>query len=226
LHYKWSLSREFTGDEMQPKEKDKPEQYQHGTQILVVDCPQGIFKPFSNKPTIPANWMCLDGTLWVENIIPYMVYCHEWAQINEGSMELIQLKDDLSGTIGESKTLFHATAAKWVKDLSSTGFKYNGFVTDGCFIFKTKNNKLLMIWSSFGEKGYGLGQLISESGSIFGPWKHIDKLIFKDNGGHGMIFKTFEGKLMITLHQPNNSQKERPQLYQLTDKGDHLEISK
>ena len=71
-----------------------------------------------------------------------------------------------------------------------------------------------------------MGQLISESGSIHGPWKQIDKLIFKDNGGHGMIFKTFEGKLMITLHQPNNGQKERPQLYELKDKGDHLEISK
>jgi len=223
---KYYLFVTFTGDEMQPKEKDKPEQYQRGTQILVADSPQGIFKPFSNQPTTPANWMSLDGTLWVENNIPYMVYCHEWAQINDGSMELIQLKEDLSGTIGESKTLFHATDAKWVKNLSSTGFKYSGFVTDGCFIFKTKTNKLLMIWSSFGENGYGLGQLISESGTIHGPWKHIDKLIFKDNGGHGMIFKTFEGKLMITLHQPNNGQKERPRLYELTDKGDHLEISK
>ena len=81
-----------------------------------------------------------------------------------------------------------------------------------------------MIWSSFGDNGYGLGQLISETDSIFGPWKHIDKLIFKEGGGHGMIFKTFEGNLMIALHQPNNGEKERAQLYELLDKGDYLEL--
>ena len=39
-----------------------------------------------------------------------------------------------------------------------------------------------------------------------------------------MIFKTFEGKLMIVLHQPNNGEKERTQLFELIDKGDYLEI--
>ena len=221
---KYYLFVTFTGDEMQVKEPNKPEQYQRGTQILVANNPQGPFKPFKNKPTTPANWMSLDGTLWVEKGIPYMIFCHEWAQIEDGTMELIELKKNLSKTIGKPKTLFKATDAQWVKSLATTGFKYHGFVTDGCFIYKLKTGKLIMIWSSFGENGYGLGQLISETDSIFGPWKHIDKLIFKEGGGHGMIFKTFEGKLMIVLHQPNNGEKERTQLFELIDKGDYLEI--
>ncbi|MGM8361895.1 glycoside hydrolase family 43 protein [Flavobacterium sp. ARAG 55.4] len=227
MHYyqgKYYLFVTFTGDEMQPKPLDKPEQYKRGTQILMAKSPLGPFKAFENNPTTPNDWMSLDGTLWVENKIPYMVFCHEWAQIGDGTMELIQLKKDLSGTVAKSKTLFHATDAKWVRSLSSTGFKYHGYVTDGCFIYKTKTGKLLMIWSSFGDKGYGLGQLISESGSIQGPWKQIDRMIFENGGGHGMIFKTFEGKLMITLHQPNNGENERAQIYELKDNGDSLEI--
>ncbi|RXP62732.1 glycoside hydrolase [Lutibacter sp. HS1-25] len=227
VHYynnKYYLFVTFTGDEMQEKEANKPEQYQRGTQILVANNPEGPFEPFSNKPTTPGNWMSLDGTLWVEEGIPYMIFCHEWAQIEDGTMEIIELKNDLSESVGEPQTLFNATDAKWVKSLSSTGFKYHGYVTDGCFIYKTNTGKLLMIWSSFGENGYGLGQLISESGSVKGPWKQIDKLIFKENGGHGMIFKTFEGKLMIALHQPNNGQKERTQLYELLDRGNYLEL--
>ena len=51
-------------------------------------------------------------------------------------------------------------------------------------------------------------------------------MIFDNSGGHGMIFKTFEGKLMITLHQPNNGEKERAQIYELIDNGDSLEIVK
>ena len=170
--------------------------------------------------------MTLDGILWVENKTPYMVFCHEWAQISDGTMELIQLKKDLSGIVGKPKTLFHTTAAKWVRSLSSTGFKYHGYETDGCFVYKSKTGKLLMIWSSFGDNGYGLGQLISESGSIEGPSKQIDKKIFYNSGGHGIIFKTFEGKLMITLHLPNNGEKERAQVYELIDNGDSLEIVK
>lgn len=221
---KYYLFATFTGNPMERKPEDKPEQYRRGTQILVADNPEGPFKPFFNKSTTPLDWMSLDGTLWVENDIPYMVFCREWAQIYDGTMELVQLKDDLSGTVDEPKTLFKATDANWVKSLASTGFKYEGFVTDGCFLYRTKTGKLLMIWSSFGENGYGLGQLISESGTIQGPWKHIDLLLFKENGGHGMIFKTFEGKLMITLHQPNNGEKERAKIYELEDLGNHLKL--
>lgn len=54
----------------------------------------------------------------------------------------------------------------------------------------------------------------------------VGKLIFEENGGHGMIFKTFEGKLMITLHQPNNGERERTKLYELIDNRDYLKLSK
>ena len=50
--------------------------------------------------------MALDGTLWVEDGIPYMIYCHEWVQIADGSMELVRLTDDLSAPVGNSLTLF------------------------------------------------------------------------------------------------------------------------
>lgn len=229
MHYykgKYFLFVTFTGDEMASKPKEQPEQYRRGTQILVADKPTGPFKAFVNRSTTPREWMSLDGTLWVEDTIPYMVFCHEWAQIEDGTMELIQLKNDLSDTVGVPQTLFKATEAKWVRSLSNTGFKYHGYVTDGCFLYKTKTGKLLMIWSSFGDKGYGLGQLISESGSIKGPWKHIDKMIFEEGGGHGMIFKTFAGKSMLCLHQPNKGDKERTQIYELVDRGDYLEILK
>ncbi len=72
-----------------------------GTQVLVSDSPLGPFRPFQNHSTLPVDMMTLDGTLWVEDGIPYMVYCHEWVQIKDGTVEMIQLKDDLSATVGE-----------------------------------------------------------------------------------------------------------------------------
>ena len=35
--------------------------------------------------------MTLDGTLYVENGLPYMVYAHEWIQILDGTMEAVPL---------------------------------------------------------------------------------------------------------------------------------------
>lgn len=211
---------------LKPKEENKPPLLRRGTQIFVSDSPEGPFEAFFNEPTTPYDWMSLDGTLWVENDTPYMIFCHEWAQIVDGTMELVELENNLSKPVEKPETLFKATDASWVKSLSVTGYKYNGYVTDGCFVYKTKTDNLIMIWSSFTEKGYALGQLISDSGSIKGPWRHIDELIFEDEGGHGMIFTDFEGNLRIILHQPNSSPNERPRLFELEDLGDKLRLKK
>jgi len=39
--------------------------------------------------------MAFDGTLWVEEGQPYMIYCHEWVQVEDGTMELVELAPDL-----------------------------------------------------------------------------------------------------------------------------------
>jgi hypothetical protein len=48
------------------------------------------------------------------------------------------------------------------------------FVTDGPFIHKLENGKLLMLWSSDGKDGYAMGMAISSNG-IKGPWSHFEK---------------------------------------------------
>ncbi len=190
-----------------------------GSQILVSDHPSGPFKPFANSPHTSIDQMTLDGTLWVENGKPYMIYCHEWIQIKDGTINLVALKGDLSSVDGESQVLFKASTAPWIKAHDN-----DNYVTDGCFLYRTKSNKLIMIWSSMGKDGYAIGTVVSESGSVKGPWTHNSNRLFKKDGGHGMIFKTFDGQLVICLHQPNKSPDERMQLYELKDLGDSLKL--
>jgi len=45
------------------------------------------------------------------------------------------------------------------------------------------------------------------------------------DGGHGMIFKTFEEKLMRVLHKPNSGGRERGRLFELEDTGDLLRLA-
>jgi beta-xylosidase len=182
-----------------------------GTQIMVADNPLGPFKPFDLKrPVTPENWSSLDGTLWVEEGKPYMVFCHEWVQINEGTFELVELKSDLSGLKGTPKTIFKVNDAPWVKRMDLLGIKYRGheipgFVSDGPFIHRLPSGKLICLTSSFGENQYSLSYALSESGKLAGPWEHPAEPLLTGGHGHGMLFTSFNGKLLLVCHFPNSS---------------------
>jgi len=94
------------------------------------------------------------------------------------------------------------------------------YVTDGPFLYRTTAGKLLMIWSSFGAGGYATGIAVSASGKVRGPWTQVPEPLFATDGGHGMIFRRFDGQWMLTLHQPNRSPDERARLFELEDTGD------
>ena len=62
------------------------EGYNRGTAILRSEKPEGPYLPWSDGAVTPKEWMCLDGTLVIENGRPYMVFSHEWVQVGDGEM--------------------------------------------------------------------------------------------------------------------------------------------
>lgn len=50
-----------------------------------------------------------------------MVYCYEWLQNLNGTIEKIELKPDLSGTAGEGKVLFYASDSPWSREKDAKG---------------------------------------------------------------------------------------------------------
>lgn len=194
-----------------------------GTQVFVSEGPEGPFLPFDKVPHTPMDQMALDGTLWEEEGRPYMIYCHEWVEIEDGSMVLVELAPDLSAPVGKPLTLFHASAADWSTGSSHADLSVTSYVTDGCFLYRTKTGKLLMIWSSFMNGEYAIGIAESTTGKVAGPWRQQEKPIFTRNGGHGMIFRTFDDRLCITFHRPNSpGGDERAEIFELEDTGDTL----
>ncbi len=182
-----------------------------GVWIFKSDRPTGPFKPVKNGSVTPADWMCLDGTLWVENGTPWMVFCHEWIQTGNGRMMAAPLTDDLSAFAAEPIPLFKAADAPG-----------GGHVTDGPFLFRTQDGVLRMIWSNFIKgSGYCVLQCASESGSVRGPWKNHAPLYVRD-GGHGMLFRRTDGTRMLTIHQPNKSPNERMRLFPVRETSDGL----
>lgn len=190
-----------------------------GSQVLFSNSPKGPYTAFENQSTLPPDMMTLDGTLWVEDGTPYMVYCHEWVQIKDGTIEYFQLKDDLSEIVGEPVHLFNSTDATW----NEQSAEHHSYVTDGPSLYTSKSGKLFMIWSSYDATSYMVGLAISDSGKLAGPWRQQDEPLYTEDGGHGMLFTTFEGQLMMVLHSPNNRDAQ-PRIFDMEDTGETLKV--
>lgn len=177
-----------------------------GTQVLVADSPLGPFEPWSDGPLTPWDWECLDGTLYVDDDeLPWLVFCHEWLQVHDGRIVAMPLTDDLSRPAGQPQVLFKASEAPWAhKEVNQ-----RDFVTDGPFLHRTESGSLVMLWSSFGVDGYAVGVARSTTGRITGPWRQYATPLYSKDGGHPMLFRTFGGELMMSLHTPNQSPGER-----------------
>lgn len=192
-----------------------------GTQILVADHPIGPFVPHSDGPVTPRQWECLDGTLHVDEAgQPWMIFCHEWVQIVNGTINAVKLSETLDRAAGDPVLLFSARDAAWAEAIRNGA----GYVTDGPFLHRCRNGRLLMLWSSFRGGNYAQGIAVSATGHILGPWKQEPAPLYERDGGHGMIFAAFDGRLYLALHAPNRTPEERPVFLELKEEDGRLSL--
>lgn len=181
------------------------ENVHRGTAILVCDTPDGRFVEHSTGAVTPSDWDCLDGTLYVEDGAPYIIFCHEWTQIKNGAVCALRLSNDLREPIGEPITLWHAKDAPWADDVCGNG----SYVTDGPFHIKEADG-LVIMWSSFSNKEYVEALARSDNGKLSGNFTVDKKLLFEKDGGHGMVFTDLCGNICFVYHTPNETPLERP----------------
>ena len=186
-----------------------------GSQILVSDTPDGEFTVWSEVIT-PDGWDCIDGTLYIENDEPYMIFCHSWTQVKDGEICAIKMTKDLKQRQGEPRLLWKAGDASWTVcfDKPDSG----DYVTDGPYIYKDNEGKLCSLWSSFSKTGYAIAKAYSDNGKLNGKWILEENPIFAEDGGHGMIFETLDGKKLLSIHTGNGqSGTERPKFIEFND---------
>lgn len=191
-----------------------------GTFILKADNPLGPFVPHSKGVVTPEEWECLDGTLYIDRDgKPYIVFCHEHTQIIDGTICYAPLSDDLTERIGEAITLFKASEPHWADEIKDEN---EHKITDGPFMYRTKTDELLMLWSSFIKGKYAECLVKFNDGELSMNFEHLDPLI-DDDGGHGMIFSG-DDKLYLTYHSPNQSGFEKPYFIEIEDNGNTIFI--
>lgn len=178
---------------------------------------------------LPADKCTLDGTFWVDtNGKPYMVYCWEWIQNWNGTVEKIELKPDLDGSAGSAQLLFRASDSPWSREVVE-GKDGPNRVTDGPWLFRTGTGRLGMLWTSWIYDVYTQGVAYSESGTLDGPWTQEPQPVTPPNYGHAMLFRDFKGRWLMSLHSHKvvNGQYIRvPQLFEVDLSGDRLVVGR
>jgi len=206
-----------------------------GVQIAVSDTPDGLFLPISDEVGTPLSQSCIDGTLYVENGVPYHVYSHDWPDCYNaekdcyvGEICVIQMTDDLKETVGEPFVLFKSdeisTSAGKPSKNRLNGKNVLRYGSDGPFIKKLKNGTLFLIWSPYpNSEKYVICSAISKNGSIFGKWEHNPNYLFDENGGHGMFFTDRDGMEKLVLHiEPEP--KERIRVLEIEEHDNEIRI--
>lgn len=174
-----------------------------GCSILKSESPEGPFVEITNGHITPRDLDAIDGTFWVDDEgKPWMVFVHEWTSTDDGigRMAAARLSEDLTHFISEPVELFRADDAPWA----------NIQVTDGCFLYKTGEGRLQMLWSNSFNDEYRVGIAESANSRVDGEWIQLEEPLFskdisgKYDGGHGMIFAAADGKSYLSVHSPNN----------------------
>lgn len=197
-----------------------------GVSVFRSQSPLGPFEELSGGHVTPFDWDSIDGTLYIDGDgQPWMVFVHEWTSTadNTGTMAAAKMNDDLTGFAEEPVELFKADDPLWL----------DGRVTDGPFLYRTNNGRLLMLWSNFNSRGYCVARSLSRNGEITGEWSHgatplyAKNGFFDSDGGHAMLFTDLDGRLLMCMHSPNKSSEtvhETAVFLEVVDTGNSLEL--
>ncbi len=105
----------------------------------------------------------------------------------------------------------------WAAELHAYKGKYYYFAT-----FTNRDVKIDTVKGNVIERR---ASHVLVSGTLDGPWMQEEEPITPPNFGHGMMFRTFEGKLLMCLHSHKNVNGRYvriPHLFEVDDSGDKI----
>ena len=195
-----------------------------GTQVFVGDSPLGPFGAVgANESQTPRDFVAMDGTLYVEGDLAYLVYVHDWSQQIDATIEAVRLKADLSPAAEDALYLFKSSDAPWLRLERATSRNPRYYVGGGPSLWRTRTGGLVMLWSSLHGAKPAIAVARSATGKIRGPWRQVGTLL-TDLGPQTSVFRAFDGRLMLMVQRPPTDPKPGIRLFELEEAGATLRL--
>jgi hypothetical protein len=197
-----------------------------GTEVFVAESPQGPFRAVpnaANKPYTPSDFVALGGSLYIEGDLAWLVYVHDWTQVIDSTIDALRLKADLSAPVEDPVYLFEASDAPWFQEQKAASREPRYYRAGGPFVYRTRTGSLILIWSGQRNGKSAVTVARSVTGKVRGPWKQGATLL-SDDSAQPTVFKTFDGRLMMAVHQPAAAGGAMMKLVELEDVGDTVRL--
>ncbi len=211
--------------------------------------------PFSVAKTDPTSWMGPRPMIWAAEIHAYKGKYYYFGTFTNRAIVIDSVKENVinrrachvlvtdkpTGQFIPMKDSIYLPADKpaldatfWIdasssKEKGEYGTELPNMVTDGPYLFRTSTWQLGIIWTSWVNELYTQGVAYSLSGTLDGPWKQEQLPITPPNYGHGMLFRTLNGKLLMCLHSHENKNGQViriPKFFKVDLTGDKLVVGK
>ena len=201
-------------------------------QLFVANDLKGPYKPIpAERPLLRADQPSLDATFCYDELgAGYIIYSHEWIQNWDGTVQIIRLTDDFAKQMGEPYVMFTASQNPWSSGVDSLGQKSFCPVMDGPFLFDTEGGELGILFSTYIDGEYAVGVAYSEKNhGLNGPWHIEPEPLVRDNNGHPMLFKDFDGTLVMAVHKDtvlDNRRTSVPRFIEMDDQFDKLQVKR
>ena len=129
----------------------------------------------------------------------------------------MRLTSDLTAAAEAPQLILTGKACGFAEELTYEPTGAKGYVAEGPFVYRQPNGGLVLFWSTIGKNGYCVAANVSRHGmkGTFEP----HSVLFDGDGGHCMVFCTYDGTLKMTFHRPNRTPDERAQIIDLTEDG-------
>ena len=169
-----------------------------GVWVFRAKHPKGPFAPHGKAALTPKGVAAFDGTFFVDDRVPHLVYAEAASGDRPGRLAAVRLSDDLSQAVGEPFALFTAAAAKTIK------WAGNPVVAASPCLRRVVGGDLYLIWSSVFRNNRAVTiQTRAKSRHLKGPWVEQKPLLRLDSASPSLVRGT-NGQTYLAVHQPNS----------------------
>ncbi|MBQ4064190.1 MAG: family 43 glycosylhydrolase [Bacteroidaceae bacterium] len=204
--------------------------YRTACEIFVSDEITGPYEQLTAEtPLLVPDYKAVHPTFCEDELnVGYLIYNYAAEQSGNATVQIIRLGKRLDVQIGEPYIMFRASQNVWSSAVDEDGKKSYSPVMQAPFMFDTRGGELGILFDTEidGESAIGVAYTEKDHG-LNGPW-HIEPTpLLTGNVGGPMLFKDYDGTLVMALHKDTivgGVKKSIPQFMKMDSQFDKLKV--
>lgn len=204
--------------------------YRTACEIFVSDSITGPYEQLTAEtPLLAPEYMAVHPTFCEDELnVGYLIYNYAAEQSGNATVQIIRLGKKLDVQVGEPYIMFRASQNGWSSAVAENGEKSYSPVMQAPFMFDTRGGELGILFDTTIDGASAIGVAYTEKDhGLNGPWHIEPQPLLTGNVGGPMLFKDYDGTLVMALHKDTvvgGVKKSVPQFMKMDSQFDKLKV--